>query len=494
MDGTSVLTRLKSYKTNIEQKTFTRLQLVFLFSVSFFIHLFIVVLFINQPIALDDMFQYDMLARSIKEGNGFRWYAKADVEILRAYYAQFLDMDHLDFPEKGLKTAFRAPGYPVFLSILYYFISDASRFMLTRFVQAGLAALLAPLVVVFSRQLGFSKKACLLACFGISFYPILLFYPIGLASENLYIPLGLLSVLLIYFSTQKRSLGWVVLPGVVCGITMLTRSIFSVFVLLSAVWLFFFNPYQKKAVFLFLLTAFGFCLPWSIRNSIIMGKPSFVENSLGYNMFIGYHPEGDGGFVSKIAILPMNILDDGEREMMCLQQAFEFIRGQPVESMQRVLIRAVKFLGPEDREFFYFYSNNLIGVFSQPWLLIIYSLLIIPWGLTLIFGISGLWLSRNHPLTLLSFLFLIGYGLPHLFIIAEPRFHLAWVPLLLSYAVHGWLLKGKILSPPMFKKENLLILIVLMIVMAAFLSGIFMNMDKLMLIMQVGGNELRFSY
>ena len=494
MDGTSDLTRLKSYKTNIERKPISLRTFIVLFLTSYSIHMLIVVLFINQPIALDDMFQYDMLARSIKEGSGFRWYAKADVEVLRPYYAQFLDLDHLDFPENGLKTAFRAPGYPVLLALLYYFVPDAFRFMLARFVQAGLAALLAPIVVIFSRQLGFSTTTCLLAGLGISFYPILLFYPIGLASENLYIPLGLISVLLIYFSTRKKSLRWVVLAGVVCGITMLTRSIFLFFVLLSAVWLFFFNPYQKGAFFLFLLTAFGFCLPWSIRNSIVMGNPSFVENNLGYNLFIGYHPEGDGGFVSRIAILPMNILDDGERERVCLQQAIEFITAHPVESIHRVLIRTVKFLGPEDREFFYFYSNNLVGVISQPWLLITYSLLIIPWGSTLIFGIGGLWLSRHHPLTLLSFFFLIGYGLPHLFIIAEPRFHLAWVPLLLPYAVHGWLFKGKILSPPIFKKGNFLILIVLMIVMAVFLFGIFMNMEKLMLLMQVGGNELRFSY
>ena len=108
------------------------------------------------------------------------------------------------------------------------------------------------------------------------------------------------------------------------------------------------------------------------------------------------------------------------------QQAIEFIMQDPVESARRVFVRLVKFIGPEDREFFYFYSNNLLGLIPPFWLVLIYSLLVIPWGSTLIFGQSGLRLMGDKKAVLLVILFLIGYGLPHLFIIAEPRFHLAW--------------------------------------------------------------------
>ena len=40
-------------------------------------------------IGLDDMFQYDMLARSLAGGHGFRWYAKVDLNQL----ASFVDFD-----------------------------------------------------------------------------------------------------------------------------------------------------------------------------------------------------------------------------------------------------------------------------------------------------------------------------------------------------------------------------------------------------------------
>jgi hypothetical protein len=321
-----------------------------------------------------------------------------------------------------------------------------------------------------------------------------LFYPIGLASENLYILLGILSVISIHLSTKKKSWEWVILAGLLCGTAMFTRSIFSIFTLFSGMWLSRFSPFKKKAGLIFLLTAFGLCLPWSIRNSIIMRKPAFVENSVGYNLFIGYHPEGDGGFVSRIAILPMNILDDGERERFCMQQAVEFIRQDPIESARRIFARLVKFIGPEDREFFYFYSNNLVGAIPQPWLTLIYSLLVIPWGSTLIFGTIGLWQMGDRKVILLVMLFLLGYGLPHFFIIAEPRFHLAWVPVLIPFAVYGWESRSKIQWRPFLRRENLILIGMLLLISFIFISGFMMNFSRLVSILSDGGNKLYFSY
>jgi len=494
MNSTSTSTRFKHFETHIDKKTFPKL-LFLLFIASFLIHLIIVTIFIDQPIALDDMFQYDMLARSLKDGNGFEWYSKADVEILRPYYSQFLDIDHLPFPDQGLQTTFRAPGYPFFLAFVYFFAPDSLRFVFARLVQVGLVAALAPLAALLGHQLAFSKRVCILAGVGISFYPILLVYPIGLASENLYVVLGLLSITSILYSIKKKSWVWIILAGLICGITMFTRSIFAVFTLFSGIWISCHSPRRKKAGLIFLLVAFGACLPWSIRNSAIMKKPSFVENSLGYNLFIGYHPEWDGGFVSKIAIIPMNILDDGERDRFCMQQAIEFIRKDPFEASRRVFARLVKLIGPEDREFFYFYSNNLVGAIPQPWLALIYSLLVIPWGSILILGVTGLWQARNNKMVVsLVILFLICYGLPHLFIIAEPRFHLAFVPVLIPFAIFALDSKNRIQWKQFFRRETILFTIFLLLLICIFILGFTSNFSRLTSIMSEGGNKLYLSY
>jgi hypothetical protein len=493
MNSASIESRLDRFRAGAAEISIPKL-LILLFTVSFLIHGLVVSFFINQPIALDDMFQYDMLARSLKNGNGFRWYSQADVEILSPYYSLFIDLNPLDFPDQGLETAFRAPGYPFFLAFLYLFVPEAGRLILARLAQAALAAMLAPLAALLGHQASLSRKVYTLSALAISIYPILLFYPIGLASENLYIPLGLSSIILIYLSTKSRCLGWAILAGITCGMTMFTRSIFSIFTLLAALWICHFSPRQKKAGLVFLLAAFGICLPWSIRNSLIMRQPAFVESSAGYNLFIGYHPQGDGGFVSQIAILPMSILDDGDRDRYCMQQAIQFIRQDPLEAVRRVWARLVKFLGPEDREFFYFYSNNYVGAISQPWISLVYALLVVPWGFTLFLGVIGIWQKRADSLTQLVILFLVGYGLPHLLIIAEPRFHLAWVPVLIPFSIYGWNSIRKVQMKQILRKQNWTLLILLMLVTFIFVAGFSLNFSRLVSILSVGGNQLHFAY
>src|SRR5215510_9631651 len=106
-------------------------------------------------IGLDDMFQYDMLARSLASGNGFCWYAKSDLNQL----AQFVDFDLSSVkdydPVRGIPTSFRAPLYPTFLAIVYFFTGTGfSRFFAARLAQAVfLGAPLAPLTYWVARRL-----------------------------------------------------------------------------------------------------------------------------------------------------------------------------------------------------------------------------------------------------------------------------------------------------------------------------------------------------
>ena len=123
-----------------------------------------------------------------------------------------------------------------------------------------------------------------------------------------------------------------------------------------------------------------------------------------------------------------------------MQQAMSFIRQNPLEAARRAVVRLVRFVGIEGREFFYFYTNNLLGPIAQPWLVGLILLLILPWAFTLILGAAGLWLTwfRESKLVWLVGLYLVSYLLPHVAIIAEPRFHLTWVPVLMPFAVYGW--------------------------------------------------------
>src|SRR5512143_3807491 len=98
-------------------------------------------------IGLDDMFQYDMLARSLVSGNGYRWYAQKDLNQLAAYVNFDLSSVKEYDPVRGIPTSFRAPLYPAFLAMVYFFSGTGfSRFFAARLAQAiFLGAPLAPL-------------------------------------------------------------------------------------------------------------------------------------------------------------------------------------------------------------------------------------------------------------------------------------------------------------------------------------------------------------
>lgn len=396
------------------------------------------VVFLNYPILLSDMLQYDMLAHSLVDGNGYRWYRAADVELYRPYLSQFMDLRSLQIPAEGVVTAFRAPGYPFFLAAIYDVAGASARIAAARLAQTALLALLAPLVTMLALRLGLSRRAASAAGMAMAFYPILLLYPVALASENLFIPLVLLAFLALEWARQRHGMWPPLLAGLVLGMAILTRSVVAPFAVLAGIWLWRFGRAGKRGALTFLIATFAICLPWAIRNTQVMGQPTFVEGSLGYNLYVGYHPEGNGGFEEDVAVYPLTIVDDVERDHFCMEAALGFIRADPGGALARVLRRAAFFVALEDRELSFFYASGLFGRIPQPWLGLLYMVLVLPWICTALLAPLGLLMTRNRPAAWLAVALVAGYAVPHLLVIAEPRFHLALVPVLLPFAALGW--------------------------------------------------------
>jgi len=399
-------------------------------------------------IGLDDMFQYDMLARSLASGHGFRWYAQADLNQL----ASFVDFDLTSVkdydPVLGIPTSFRAPLYPAFLAIVYFVTgSGASRFFAARLAQAiFLGAPLAPLTYLVAKKL-FSPRpegegvgvraetSSRLSAWIVAAYPMLLVYPLGLGTENPFFVLLLASFLFLLSSVEKPSAFRFLLSGLFLGLTALTRSVILPFAFAAFCLLFFL--YGKRAI----LTILSFAIvitPWVIRNSILHHKPTGIETSMGYNLYLGYHPKGNGSFVFGPSLDLLSILDDAERDTVGTQKAFEFIRAQPERFVPLAVNRMGFFFGLEKRVLMYFYSNNLIGFVPLPLLLTISAILLLPFVFISTSAALGLALLRWKPEHILLLLLFIGYIAPHVFILSEDRFHLTLVPYIAILAAQVW--------------------------------------------------------
>lgn len=474
-------------------------NLIYLWLVAAIPRLAISLIFLNFPIALDDMFQYDMLARSLIEGKGYRWYGQEDLDLMRPYLSQFIEVDQYSVPPEGLQTTFRAPGYPFFLAGLYTLIPLGQRFAMARVVQAALSTFMAPLAALLAIKLKMNRRAALMAGLGMALYPILLFYPVGLASENLFIPLLLGSILVLIGACEKEGYQRTIVAGVILGALMLTRSILAPFVFLSALWLWRYGKTGWRGPLLLLITAFGLCLPWSVRNSVLMSRPAFVENSLGYNLFVGYHPEGNGAFVSSVAVIPLTILDDAQRDMFCTQSALKFILDDPGEAAWRVIRRAAFFFGLEDRELIYFYSNNFFGNLPTPVSALAYGLLVTPWIWLGLFTPSGFIKSPKHPAKWLILALLIAYSMPHLLVLSEPRFHLALVPALIPFAAYGFIETRRQGSKLAYgsladRREAWIVRLCTGSMILLWAWGLAMQWGRLLAVLGPGGNELLLSY
>ena len=448
-------------------------------------------------IGLDDMFQYDMLARSLAAGNGFRWYASADLELLKPYVD--FDLTTVDYdPARGVETSFRAPLYPAFLSLIYLLVgSGANRFFAARLAQAFLGAALAPLTYLVAKKISpENERAAKISAWVVAAYPILLAYPLGLGTENPFFLLLLASFFFLlkaaqvhtytgtqvdrytgrqahtYTGTQVHTytgrqadsetsrqvdarfkttelpnykttqlhrfhLSSFLLAGFFLGLTALTRSVILPFAGLAVLWVWFALK-QKRGALLAALALALTIAPWIVRNSLLHHKLTGIETSMGYNLYLGYYPQGNGSFVFGPSLDLLPILDDAERDQVGTQKAIEFLRAQPERFVPLAVNRLGFFFGLEKRVLMYFYGNNIVGFIPFPFLLALFLVMLLPFVIVSLSAALGASLLRWTPPTVLLALLFFAYLLPHVFILAEDRFHLALVPFFAVLASLFW--------------------------------------------------------
>jgi hypothetical protein len=210
-------------------------------------------------------------------------------------------------------------------------------------------------------------------------------------------------------------------------VAILTRSVIALFVLLAGVWIARIAHSRLGAV-VFLCAAGAVVFPWVLRNSLLAGRPEGVEVSLGYNLYMGYYPQGTGTFQYGPSMDLVPILDDVQRDRVGLQKAEAFIRGEPGRIPYLIVRKAGYFFGLEKRAVEYFYANDFLGYLPAPVLIGIGLLLLLPFVFTAsAAGFGAVWLPGSNAKTLVGLL-ILGYLAPHLLILAEDRFHMTLIP------------------------------------------------------------------
>jgi hypothetical protein len=420
------------------------------------LRLLVVLVARDLAIGLDDMFQYDMLARSLVAGNGFRWYAPADAAQLAPYLG--LEFEALGLDPRGILTTFRAPLYPAFLALVYSaFGTGPGRFFPARLIQAGLGAILAPMTFYAGLRLlhgprwsrGASLRASRIAALAVAVYPGLIAFPLALATENLFLPLVLAAVLALLALVPvpgaahgtappaAREFVLAIGAGILLALAALTRSVILPFCAAAVLWLWLTNKQPRLAI-LCALSMICTIAPWIYRNTLVSGHVTGIETSMGYNLYLGYHPDSTGTFTFGPSLDLLSILDDRVREQAGIAGAFEFIREDPGRFPYLALRRLGHFFDLEWRAVSYFYSNGLVGQIPLLGLVAILVLFSAPFMWVVASAALGAATLSPDPSTGLLALLMGAYLLPHVLILSEERFHLLLIPFFAVLAAAAW--------------------------------------------------------
>ncbi len=446
----------------------------------------------DLPIGLDDMFQYDMLARSIVAGDGYRWYAQEDLNLIQPFLSMQVPAD---YDPRGVLTSFRAPGYSAFLALIYaVYGTGPHRFFAVRLTQAFIGAVLAPLSWALARQAGFKERTARWAAVIIAVFPLLLVYPLALASENIFIPLLTFALLLILRAGARGQARDHVMAGLVLGLAALTRSIVAGFLPLAALWLWWAAEDRRvgfRNTVLLILCFLLVTLPWAARNTRLHGQPTWVETSLGYNLYVGYHPQSTGTFQFGISLDLLPMLDDAERNARGIEAFWGFVRDDPGRVPYLMARKAGYLWGLDSRALIYFYGNGFLGQWPA-WLLGLVLLLACgPLMLLAPAAASGLVcakMGRRKGLVALLVAYVTG---SHMLIMALPRFHVPLLPMVAILAAHAITERPWRQSRPW---QRGLVLVLIALLLANWGLELARNWDTLLALFGPDGTRLGLSY
>jgi 4-amino-4-deoxy-L-arabinose transferase-like glycosyltransferase len=383
--------------------------------------------------------------------------------------------------------------------LIYLFSGLKWRFFAARLAQAILGAFLAPMTYQLTKRVfpnNDGEAVPRIAAWFITVYPMLVLYPLALATENLFIPLVTGALIVLLKAQQSRHWKHYLIAGILLGMAILTRSVIVLFVPIAMLWAWHYGK-SKFGAGMILAAVVVLTVPWAVRNTKVHGRLTYVETAIGYSLYVSHHPESTGSFQFGPSLDLIAILDDVERDQIGREKTMEFIRQDPVRVPYLMLRRLGHFFGLERRALTYFYSNNFFGFIPFPLLLFISIVFLSPFVVLALLGIGGIPFLRKKSEIIIALLFLGVYLFPHLIIIAEPRFHLAIVPVLACMAARTLNKRQEILVRMRSKSDRIVTIIAVILVLSLLLgwtAELFLDIDKLRILFGPDGNLAAFPY
>lgn len=211
--------------------------------------------------------------------------------------ATFIATSHSYVAQDGSPTAWRPPGYPFFLAGIYS-IAGANVFIAC-VVQAMLGGFTV-LALMYLTMAILDRKAAIAGGVMAALYPGLIYPSRLLLSENLAIPLLLLSVCVAVRIARSDSLWAPALLGALLGLSVLTRgaNMIAAALLIVAIlvtkWRTGGMATSFKCVSLSALAMAIILSPWAVRNYVVFHRLAPLATQDGIGLYASYWPPKNG--------------------------------------------------------------------------------------------------------------------------------------------------------------------------------------------------------
>ncbi len=341
-----------------------------------------------------DAVDYDALAQSLVAGRGFTI--------------------------NGEPTAFRAPGYPFFLALVYW--TFGHNILIVQIVQAFMSTLAVMLTMYLGELVG-GRRIALLSGIGAAGYHYFFYVSAWLVSETLFLFLWVIGLVLLTRFIQRGQFLPLLWSGIAFGLATLTRPATLLAVLLwSGVGWLALRPRRVWGILLMatLLTI----LPWTIRNWFVFDTFVPVSTNSGYVFYGANNSDAIGGQREGFPLwLPH--LSEPERDREYIRQALTWITAHPAEFVNLLPKKLARLWSPlsissADRPL----ETRFDGLIYPFWMIF---LALAMWGCAIAF-------KREAKTATILTVPLIATNLTALIFFGSTRYAVPMVPSLLIFA------------------------------------------------------------
>lgn len=308
--------------------------------------------------------------------------------------------------------SYRPPLYPFFLSLIYR--ATGYHFIAVRIAQAFLAVLSCFLLYLLARELAGVTTALIASLiFAVDFS---LIHLSGLLlSENLYLPLSLIVILLLVRGFRDGVWSLFIGAGVAGGLAALCRPTILPFLFLSFLAaLLLKRPRRCLAGWgLMLLFAAATIAPWTARNYRIHHTFVPISTNAGPMLWMGLHPGANGGYDWPQENNPLlAVTDEVERNSLGIRESISFIVRHPGEFLALAVTKMKLFWGG----YLFTWSGR-------------------QWGVIALLGLAGFLVSlKEWRRWLILYLYLLTVIGVHIFVHSASRYRLPLNPLVEIWA------------------------------------------------------------